>query len=351
MSKNAAPRILICRMSSLGDTVQTMPIACALREAFPSSHLAWVVEKSCSSIIREHPALSTVIPLDTGWSKSPTGIRDAVRMIKAEGFDVLIDCEGTICSGLLGWLTAIPKRIGFTGSHASVFNRMLTTERIAPVFDHLTDRSLELLIPIGIHSPRVRWHLPIPAKARSWATRWRRNIPNPKIAMLDPGVALMSEHWDARNFARIACHLRDAYQYRCIICWSSNAEREFANRIVEHSRGSASLAPHTDLQHLAALLELSDLFISGDTEPLHVSVALGTPTINLHPAATPKNSRMYRQLTLQSGVVSAITEHPGKSEGRSTRSRKSVPAHAVSYARVCDAVAEIETKQRLLRAG
>lgn len=351
MSKNAAPRILICRMSSLGDTVLTMPIACALREAFPTAHLAWLVEKGCSSIIREHPALNHVIPLASGWSKSPTGIRDTVGMIKAEGFDVLIDCEGTICSGLLGWLTAIPKRIGFAGSHARLFNRMLTTERVAPVFDHLTDRSLELLIPMGIHSPRVRWQLPIPAKARAWATCWRRNIPNPKMAILDPGVALTSKHWGAENFARIACHLRDTYQYRSIICWTSDAEREFAGRIVEHSRDSASMAPHTDLQHLAALLELSNLFISGDTEPLHVSVALGTPTINLHAAATPKNSRTYRQLTLQSGIVTGSGEHPRGSGVRPTLSQNRVHTHAVSFERVCEAVAEIETNQRLLRAS
>jgi len=340
-------------MSSLGDTVLTMPLACALREAFPSAHLAWLVDKGCSSIIRDHRALNQVIPLETGWSKSPTGIRAAVGMIKAEGFDVLIDCEGTILSGLLGWMTAIPKRIGFSGSHAKLFNQVLTTERITPVFDHLTDRSLELLIPLGVHSPRVRWHLPIPASARSWADGWRRNIPNPKMAILDPGVALISEHWCAENFARIACHLRDAYQYRSIICWNSDLEREFAQRIVEHSHGSASMAPHADLQHLAALLELSDLFISGDIEPLHVSVALGTPTITLHTAATANSSRTYRQVGLRSGVVPASGEHRrGFGVRRARGNRNRIAPHAVSFERVCDAVAEIETNQRLLlRAG
>lgn len=351
MSKNAVPRILICRMSSLGNTVLTMPMACALREAFPTAHLAWLIEKDFSSIIRDHPALNHVIPVDSSWSKSPTAIRDTVSMIKAEGFDVLIDCEGTICSGLLGWLTAIPKRIGFSGSHANLFNRMLTTERVAPVFDQLPDRSLELLIPLGIHSPRVRWQLPIPATARAWATRWRRNIPNPQLALLHPGVALMSEHWGVENFARIACHLSDAYQYRSIICWTGDAERELAARIVEESRDSASMAPHTDVQHLAALLELSNLFISGDTDPFHISIALGTPTINLHASATPRNSSVYRHLTLQSGIFPVSREHLRRFAGRPPLSQNRVHNQPLNFEHVCEAVAEIEINQRLLRAS
>ena len=149
MSNDTAPRILISRMSSLGDTVLTMPIACALREEFPNAHLAWVVEKESASIIREHSALDEVIQLDSGWSKSIKEMRETARTIRTRAFDVMIDCEGTSRTALLGWLAAVPKRIGFSGPHGSLLNRILNTEQVTPVFDHLTDRSLELLIPMG----------------------------------------------------------------------------------------------------------------------------------------------------------------------------------------------------------
>ncbi len=348
MSNDPAPRILISRMSSLGDTVLTMPIACALREEFPNAHLAWVVEKESASIIREHSALDEVIQLDSGWSKSIKAMRETARILRTRAFDVLIDCEGTSRTALLGWLAAVPQRIGFSGPHSSLLNRILNTEQVTPVFDHLTDRALELLIPMGIHSPRVRWHLPIPSTARAWARTWRRNIPNPKIAILDPGAPQTPKLWDAANFARVLRHLHDVYHYRCIICWDTQSERDFANEIVEHSRGSASLTPHTDLQHLAALLELSDLFLSGDIEPLHVSVAVGTPTINLHTTSTARTCSTYRQLTLQSGKV----RRDKSQRNRDPKSNHHSTARCdITFERVCDAVAEIESKQRLLRSA
>ena len=351
MSNDAAPRILICRMGTLGDTVLTMPIACALREEFPDAHLTWLVEKKSGSLIREHRTLDHVLQLEAGWSDSWSSIRQTARMIRSHDFDVMIDCEGTTLTGFLGWHASIPQRIGFARPHSSFLNRCFNNEQITSVFDHLTDRSLELLIPLGIHSPRVRWHLPIPAAARTWARSWTRQSPTPKLALLSPGSDLSSEHWDATNFAKLACHLRTTYRYRCLLCWKTDAERSFANRIVEQAHNSASLAPHTDLPHLAALLEQSDLFISGDLEPLHVSVAVGTPTINLHATATSRSCGTYRQLTLQSHNDHDAARHASDIKPHSPLSRKKIISHAITFERVCEAVSEIETKQRLLRAS
>lgn len=351
MSNDAAPRILICRMNSLGDTVLTMPIACALREHFPQAHLVWVVEENSAALIRHHRALDDVIQLKHRWSVSLSSIRTTARMLRTHRFDVMVDCEGTARAALLGWLAAIRQRIGFSKRHSTLLNRCFNNEQVTPVFDHLTDRSLELLIPLGIHSPKVRWHLPIPATARVWATSWIRNSPIPKLAILNPGNELNSKRWDPRNFAKLACHLRAAYHYRSIIYWSTEEERAFGNRIVEQSHNSASLAPHTDLQHLAALLEQSDLLISGGTEPLHIAVALGTPTINLHATTTNRMCDTYRQLTLQPPGDHGRSAQVRGLRLRTGSNRKTLTSLAISFEQVCDAVAEIDSKQRLLSAS
>ncbi len=351
MPNETVPRILICQTSSLGDTVLTMPMACALRDHFPEAHLAWLAEKNATSLIREHRALNEVIQLEVGWSASLSRLRATAKRIRNQNFDVMIDCEGTTRSGRIGWLAGIEQRIGFSKPHSNVLNRWFNNQQVTSVFDHLTDRSLELLIPLGIHSPRVRWHLPISASARSWATSWHRNSTNPTLAILDPGNGLKSKHWNTTNFAKLALHLRSAYHYRSIICWNTEVEREYANQIVEKSRGAASLAPHTDLQHLAALLEQSRLFVSGNIETLHVSVALGTPTINLHAATSARKSDTYRQVTLQSGCDDESSHHLNGLSHRSGSKRKRPNSRAITFERVCDAVAEIESKQRLLRAS
>ncbi len=70
MPSDATPRILICRLSAIGDAILTMPVACALRDAFPRAHIAWVVEKKAAPMVRNHQALDQVIELERGWMGS-----------------------------------------------------------------------------------------------------------------------------------------------------------------------------------------------------------------------------------------------------------------------------------------
>ena len=298
MPNEASPRIAICRLGTMSDAILTLPIVCALRDAFPSAHLGWVAEKRCSSFIGRHPALNAVIAFDSRRSRSVSNLYRARRLLKAERFDVYIDCEGSLRSGMLGWQTGISRRIGFAGRGSHVFNRSFTTETIRPVFQHVTDRTLELLIPLGIHSPRVRWRLPIPPSARTWATKWRRNISHANITLLDPGTALGSRYWDVEKFAQVALHLHRSHDHRSIICWNNEAERNFAKQVVSRSKEAASLAPTTDLHHLSALLEVSNLYISGNLEPLHITVALGTPSIDLQTRPNASSQGIYRQPAL-----------------------------------------------------
>lgn len=350
MSNDAAPRILICRMSSLGDTVLTMPIACALREHFPQAHLAWLVERSSASMIRGHRALDEVIQLETGWSASLNELRKVSQALRGHEFDIMIDSEGTAGSGFLGWHAGIEHRIGYASPHSNFFNRCFTNDRVTPVFNHMTDRSLELLIPLGIHSPKVRWHLPIPASARTWATAWRRNSPSPKLAIVAPASDINCNHWDAANLAKLAHHLRQSYQYRCILTWTTDQEKHFANQIVEQSHNAASLAPHIDLQHLAALLEQSDLFINGDINPLHVSIAVGTPTINLHSTTQSQNCRTSHHLTFHShGDPAMGYQHASGRRDHQLR-RKASPS-AITFERVCEHIDKLECGQQMLRAS
>ena len=172
MSTESSPRILISRMSAIGDTILTMPVACALRQHFPNAFLAWVVEKKAAPMIRKHPAMDRVIELERGWFTSPRGIRSARHLLREHRFDVSIDCQGLTKSALAGWLSGAAQRIGYAGKHGGELSRVLNNTLVKPVFSHLTDRSLELLIPLGVTAPKVKWRMPIPETARNWSLRW-----------------------------------------------------------------------------------------------------------------------------------------------------------------------------------
>ncbi len=340
MTNESAPRILISRMSAIGDAILTLPVACALREEFPDAFIAWVVERKAAPMVRGHQALDAVIELQRGWFTSPAGIRHARSVLKPHRFDVSIDCQGNTKSSLAGWLSGAGKRIGYAGKHCGELSRIFNNVRVKPVFSHLTDRSLELLIPLGIHSPRVRWQLPLPEGARSWAASWRRTIPASRVAVLNPGGTWASKLWEADRFAATARYLHRTYGYHCAVVWGSPAERMMAQKIVEQSDGVAVLAPDTDLHHLASLIETCDLFISGDTGPLHMAVAVATATIGLYGATRPGDSGPYSQFAIQKAYESGSRRHRRAADNQAMR--------AITVKHVCEAIDEIESKRRLL---
>jgi lipopolysaccharide heptosyltransferase I len=343
MSTEPSPRILISRMSAIGDTILTMPVACALRQHFPNAFLAWVVEKKAAPMIRKHPTLDRVIELERGWFTSPRGIRSARQILRAHQFDVSIDCQGLTKSALAGWLSGASKRIGYAGKHGGELSRVLNNTLVKPVFTHLTDRSLELLIPLGITAPKVKWRMPIPETARNWSQRWRRTIEAPRLAVLNPGATAHSKMWEPDRFGATARYLSDRYGYRSIVVWGNSGERAMAEQIVVHSRGTATIAPDTDLHHLAALIAVSDLFISGDTGPLHMAVAVGTPTIGLYGSTRPGDSGPYGQIALQKAYESGSRRHRRKADNTAMRQ--------IHVRHVCEAIDQVEKKRELLDAA
>ena len=99
----SGPRILISRLSAIGDAILTLPVACALRAEFPDAYLGWVVERKAAPMVRGHRALDTVIQLDRKWFVSPSGIQTARSLLRPHQFDISIDCQGNTKSALAGW--------------------------------------------------------------------------------------------------------------------------------------------------------------------------------------------------------------------------------------------------------
>ena len=77
-----SPRILIVRLSAIGDVIQTMPVACALRERFPDAFLAWAVEERAAELLRGHESLDELIPIPRGWMKSPKPVWRLRRLLR-----------------------------------------------------------------------------------------------------------------------------------------------------------------------------------------------------------------------------------------------------------------------------
>jgi len=96
----ARPRVLIARMSAIGDTILTTPVACRLRDAFPGAVLVWAVERKSSAFIAGHPAVDETIVLERGWWVSSPAIRRLRRRLREYQFDAAVDCQSVTKSAL-----------------------------------------------------------------------------------------------------------------------------------------------------------------------------------------------------------------------------------------------------------
>jgi heptosyltransferase-1 len=286
-----APRILISRMSAVGDTILTLPVACALRRHFPNAYLGWVVESKAASVVADHDCLDEVIVLDRGWFTSPRGIADARRRLRRARFEVAVDCQSLTKSSVAGWLAGARLRIGSRGKHGCELSPFLNNALLRPTETHLAARSLELLCQLGIVKPDIEWRFPIGVAARRKA---RELAEVGQLAagyvVINPGATWNSRLWDMERFGAVARHLGDRHRLSSLVVWGNDRDHQLAEQIVASSGGHGVLAPPTDLHELAAVIERGQLFISSDTGPLHLAVAVGTPSISLHGVTRPEDS-------------------------------------------------------------
>src|SRR5688572_29339779 len=194
--QTGAPRLLIARLSAVGDCVQTMPLACALRQRFPNAHITWVVEKAAAPLVATCEAVDRVIVLPKRFVYSLTMLRWLRTELRRERIDLSFDPQGLTKSGIVAWLSGAARRIGLARPAAREINPWLQTELVAARAVHRVDRYLELLRPLGAERPAVRFGLRLPPEAdQVVASLWPRGEANCGYVTLNPGAGWDSKRW------------------------------------------------------------------------------------------------------------------------------------------------------------
>lgn len=286
-----APRILVVRLSAIGDVVHTLPVLCALRERFPRAFLSWIVEGRAGDLLEGHDALDQLVRIPRGWLKSPRSVRSVRRQLRAAQFDIAIDVQGLFKSAAAAWLSGAPTRIGFAGAAGRELSRWINTLRVAPRKVHIVERNLELLRPLGIEQPAVRFDLPERRADGAWARDYLAAVGlSGDFAIINPGAGWPSKLWPPERFAGVARSLGERRRLPSLVVWAGPHERAMAERVAAVSGAHARIAPDTTLTQLAALVRRARLFVASDTGPLHIAVAAGTPSVGLFgPMAHQRN--------------------------------------------------------------
>ncbi len=299
-------RILIVRLSAIGDCIHGLPVLCALRKAMPQAHLSWIVEGRTADFVRRHPQVDTVVQVPRKWLRSPLAVWRARQQLRAIKPDVAIDLQGLTKSAIAAWLSGAPTRIGFAGRDGRELSTRLNNTLVEPTATHVVDRNLELLRPLGVVPDTVRFGLPKFHDEESTIGRFLRERGlGDGFALLNVGAGWPSKRWPIDRFAEVARYLGERHQIRSVIAWAGADERCLADQIVITSGGFACIAPPTSLTELAVLCRRSRFFIGCDTGPMHLAAALDTPCVSLFGPTSARRNGPYgaQHMALQRVLV------------------------------------------------
>lgn len=276
------PRILITRLSAIGDCVQTVPVACALRERYPEAFIAWTVEAAAAPIVAAVPAVDEVIVVPGRMLASPAAAWRVRHQLRLRRFDIAIDPQSLSKSSAVGWLSGAARRIGFAPPTGREVSPWLNNDLVVSRRTHMVERYLELLAPLGIQRPGVRFDLDLPRAAQAAAAAIAEPLSGPDgFAVVNPGAGWDSKRWPAERFAAVIQRLGREHGLPSLVVWAGNRERKLAEEIVRRAGNHASLAPRTSLLELAAVLQQARLMVAADTGPLHLASAMGTSCVGL----------------------------------------------------------------------
>jgi lipopolysaccharide heptosyltransferase I len=301
-------RILIVKLSSLGDIVHALPLAVALRRGFPKARLDWVVDERYQEILDLVPIVDRRIVWRTRSALAWRSVGGVIAELRSAHYDVVVDAQGLLKSAVLARLAGGRRVVGLPRSHlrepaARLFYNEVSQPGSAR---HVAAINLSLASALGVESAATSWEFPLEVRDTTAVTDLRRRLKRETgaFAVVNPGAAWPSKQWPAERFGALAARLRDAHGLAVAVLWGPG-EKALAEAVVAASQGAATATGSTSLGDLAAILKEAALLVSGDTGPLHIGAALGTPIVGLYGPTDPERNGPWAADDL---TVSQFTE-------------------------------------------
>lgn len=277
--------ILIVRLGALGDVVHAIPAAAALRAAFPDARLHWLVEAKHRAILDLVTALDGVVTVD---ARTIGGWIAAIKRLRQTRYDVALDFQGLMKSAVFARASGARRVAGFSIWHLREKTaRPLYSETGRAPDDehgHVIRKNLHLLRVLGVETAAVEF--PLAHTASPAAAAVDRELQGQRFAMINPGAAWPNKRWPAQRFGEIAAYLREVRGLPSIVLWGPG-EQALAGEVVAASAGAARVAPPTEIADLVELSRRAAVIVSGDTGPLHIAAAVGTPAVALYGPTNP----------------------------------------------------------------
>ena len=268
--------VLIVRLGALGDIVHAVPAAAALRAAYPDARIDWLVDARHRPFLDLVSGIDRVVALER---PSLPGWVDVTRRLRQVRYDVALDLQGLLKSAVLARASGAPRVFGFSIWHLREKTaRPFYSESIEAEGGHVIRKNLRILQPLGIEDTTIAFPIvPVDSRVADDVVAAAAGAP---IALLNPGAAWPNKRWEPQRLGEVAAFLREIRGMASFVLWGPGEEM-LARTVVAMSSGAARVAPATQIPDLVALCRRAALMISGDTGPLHIAAAVGTPIVSI----------------------------------------------------------------------
>lgn len=289
--------VCLIKPSSLGDVVHALPVLSALKRRWPLARFSWVVNRGLVGLLDRHPDLDEVIPFDRGRVKPTAGgiayLGRFLNGLRRRDFDLTIDLQGLLRSGLMAWATGARVRVGLAEAREGA--TFFYTDRIKTGGPdvHAVDRMLRVVEALGASGDDPRFVVSMDEADRAWARGVLADLSGP-ILVLNVGARWLTKRWPPSKFAELARRAADELGAG-LVAVGAPEDRPLVDALL------AAMAPlpclnlcgRTSLPELAAIAAEADLFLSNDTGPLHLAAATGARVVGIYTCTDPRRTGPY----------------------------------------------------------
>lgn len=310
-------KILLIKLSAIGDVVQTLPALEAIKRLYGESEITWVVEEAAAGILKGHPLVDrllvsrrkawiTMLKHPRTFIEGVKGMQHFISALRDTSYDIAIDFQGLLKSGMIIGLARARRKIGHSGTRE--LSSLFLNERL-PAYDiekHALERYLDIARYLGAVDPPPACTLPIEEElalmeGRIAGVREQGRL----LIVINPVARWETKLWPEKKFAELADRLISE-KNASVVFTGSPDDRAVNDRILGMMKQRAmNWAGKTTLRELAALAKRSDLFITTDTGPMHLAAASGAKVVALFGPTAPWRTGPYGQLdrVVRSGIA------------------------------------------------
>lgn len=285
------PRFLVVRLGSLGDIVHTFPAVAALRESFPNSEIVWLTHPRWKALVESSELATEIWETET---RSYASLREIIRRIRKKHFTTAVDYQGLWKSAALPFFGGVSARIGFSSETIREFGvPILYTDRVQTTLHHIADQNGELSRHAGARNGVAPVSLAVPTIQEVFVLQLLSVARIERYVVLSPAGGWLSKCWPPDRYAALCRRIHSALGMRCVLNYGPG-EEALVSAVKSASAEADPIAYNGSLTQLMALLRNAACIVGGDTGPLHLAVALGTPAVAIFGPTDPARNGPYR---------------------------------------------------------